>query len=78
MVDASRAAHIRSRRFPDFGHTVSDRAKGPFLKRLEDYLRAQAAAGRLIIDNVETASNQFLAVITGHPSRSRLCPSPDI
>jgi TetR/AcrR family transcriptional regulator, regulator of autoinduction and epiphytic fitness len=52
-------------RFPDLGRTVYDRAKGPFLKRLEDYLRTQAAAGRLVIDNIETASNQFLAVITG-------------
>jgi TetR/AcrR family transcriptional regulator, regulator of autoinduction and epiphytic fitness len=52
-------------RFPDLGHTVYDRAKGPFLKRLQDYLLAQAVAGRLVIDNVETAANQFLAVITG-------------
>jgi TetR/AcrR family transcriptional regulator, regulator of autoinduction and epiphytic fitness len=52
-------------RFPDLGHTVYDRAKGPFLKRLQDYLLAQAVAGRLVIDNVEAASNQFLAVITG-------------
>lgn len=52
-------------RFPDLGLTVYDKAKGPFLRRLEDYLRTQTAAGRLIVDNVETASNQFLAVITG-------------
>jgi TetR/AcrR family transcriptional regulator of autoinduction and epiphytic fitness len=52
-------------RFPHLGRTVYDRVKGPFLKRLEDYLRTQAIAGRLVIDNVETASNQFLAVITG-------------
>jgi len=52
-------------RFPDLGRPVYERAKGPFLKRLEDYLSTQAAAGRLTIDKVETASNQFLAVITG-------------
>jgi TetR/AcrR family transcriptional regulator of autoinduction and epiphytic fitness len=52
-------------RFPDLGHTVYDKVKGPFLKRLEDYLRTQASAGRLVVDNVEMAANQFLAVITG-------------
>jgi TetR/AcrR family transcriptional regulator of autoinduction and epiphytic fitness len=52
-------------RFPDLGRMVYDRAKGPFLERLEDYLRTQAAVGRLVVDNVETAANQFLAVITG-------------
>jgi TetR/AcrR family transcriptional regulator of autoinduction and epiphytic fitness len=52
-------------RVPDLGRTVYERAKRPFLERLEDYLRTQAAVGRLAIDNVETAANQFLAVITG-------------
>jgi TetR/AcrR family transcriptional regulator, regulator of autoinduction and epiphytic fitness len=52
-------------RFPDLGHAVYERAKGPFLKRLQDYLLTQAVTGRLVIDNVETAANQFLAVITG-------------
>lgn len=52
-------------RFPFLGQTVYDRVKGPFLKRLEDYLQTQVAAGRMAIDNIETASNQFLAVITG-------------
>jgi TetR/AcrR family transcriptional regulator, regulator of autoinduction and epiphytic fitness len=52
-------------RFPDLGHTVYERAKGPFLQRLEDYLRAQAKAGRVVIDNAGAASNQFLGVITG-------------
>lgn len=52
-------------RFPDLGLTVYDQAKGPFLTRLQDYLRTQAAAGRLVVDDVEAAANQFLAVITG-------------
>lgn len=52
-------------RFPDLGHMVFERAKGPFLERLQIYLQTQADVGRLVIDNVETASNQFLAVITG-------------
>jgi TetR/AcrR family transcriptional regulator of autoinduction and epiphytic fitness len=54
-----------AQRFPDLGHTVYERAKGPFLERLQDYLRTQAGAGRLVVDNVEAAANQFLAVITG-------------
>lgn len=52
-------------RFPDLGQAVYDRVKGPFLQRLEDYLRAQAAAGRMVVDHAETAASQFLAVITG-------------
>jgi AcrR family transcriptional regulator len=54
-----------SPRFPDLGRTVFEKAKGPFLKRLEDYLRIQANAGRLAIEDVEMVSNQFLALITG-------------
>ncbi|WP_205925990.1 TetR/AcrR family transcriptional regulator [Rhizobium sp. P38BS-XIX] len=54
-----------SPRFPNLGLTVFEKAKGPFLKRLEEYLRLQADAGRLKIEDVEIASNQFLALITG-------------
>ena len=43
-------------RFPDLGHTVYDRAKGPFLERLQEYLRMQTAAGRLAVDNVAGGS----------------------
>lgn len=52
-------------RFPDLGRAVYERAKGPFLSRLQEYLSLQAAAGRLIVDDVEMAAEQFLAVITG-------------
>lgn len=52
-------------RFPDLGRTVYEKAKGPFLKRLQEYLSLQAAAGRLVVDNIEMASEQFLAIITG-------------
>jgi len=52
-------------RFPDLGRAVYEKAKQPFLKRLQDYLYLQTAAGRLMVDDVEMASEQFLAVITG-------------
>ncbi|MGY2161954.1 TetR/AcrR family transcriptional regulator [Pseudomonas tolaasii] len=52
-------------RFPDLGHMVYGKAKGPFLARLEEYLRIQADAGRVKIDDFAKVANQFLAVITG-------------
>ncbi|KAF1021577.1 MAG: Nucleoid occlusion factor SlmA [Pseudomonas sp.] len=52
-------------RFPDLGHMVYEKAKGPFLARLEEYLRIQADAGRVKIDHFAKVANQFLAVITG-------------
>jgi AcrR family transcriptional regulator len=52
-------------RFPDLGRTVYEKAKRPFLKRLQEYLTLQATTGRLTVDDVEVASEQFLAIITG-------------
>jgi TetR/AcrR family transcriptional regulator, regulator of autoinduction and epiphytic fitness len=50
-------------RFPDLGQMLFDKGKGPFLARLEAYLRAEVEAGHLKIDDVEVAASQYLAII---------------
>lgn len=54
-----------AQRFPDLGQMLFDKGKGPFLDRLETFLRAETAAGFLAIEDSRAASNQFLAVIAG-------------
>jgi TetR/AcrR family transcriptional regulator of autoinduction and epiphytic fitness len=52
-------------RFPDLGRLLFDKAKGPFLIRLKEYLRSESDAGVLVVDDEETAALQFLGLIAG-------------
>lgn len=52
-------------RFPDLGRLLFDKAKGPFLTRLKQYLSLEKEAGVLAVDDEETAALQFLGLIAG-------------
>jgi TetR/AcrR family transcriptional regulator, regulator of autoinduction and epiphytic fitness len=54
-----------AQRFPDLGRLLFDKAKGPFLIRLKQYLRSEKEAGGLVVDDEETAALQFLGLIAG-------------
>jgi TetR/AcrR family transcriptional regulator of autoinduction and epiphytic fitness len=52
-------------RFPDLGRLLFDKAKGPFLTQLMQYLGSEMEKGVLHIADPETASLQFLGLIAG-------------
>jgi len=54
-----------AQRFPDLGEMLFNNGKGPYLDRLDDYLIAERDAGYLVIDDIRSASEQFLALIAG-------------
>lgn len=50
-------------RFPELGRELYEKGKLPYLTRLQDYIRAEIAAGTMKIDNVDLAVRQFLGMI---------------
>lgn len=50
-------------RFPELGRELYEKGKRPYLERLHAYLRAEARAGTLRIDDVPMAARQFLGMI---------------
>lgn len=50
-------------RFPELGRQLYEKGKAPYLERLQEYLRREAAAGHLRIRDVPLATRQFLGMI---------------
>lgn len=50
-------------RFPELGRELYEKGKLPYLERLEDYVRAEIAAGTMKVEDVDLAIRQFLGMI---------------
>lgn len=63
VVRVFRALIAEAERFPDLGRQLYERAKRPYLARIEQYLREQHTARRLRVEHPDLATRQLLGMI---------------
>ncbi|BCJ68206.1 TetR/AcrR family transcriptional regulator [Polymorphospora rubra] len=66
MADLFRIVIAEASRFPELGRTQFELGKMPFFDSVCRYLRAEAAAGTVQLDDPELAATQFLGMISDY------------
>lgn len=69
MVRISRMAMAESERFPEFARSAETLTWSPRMRAVMDLLRRHADEGAIEVDDVETAAEQFLALVSAFPAR---------
>lgn len=69
LVRLSRMAMAESARFPEFATSAQSLAWSPRMRAVMDLLRRHAAEGTIVVDDVELAAEQFLALVAAMPAR---------
>lgn len=69
MVRISRMAMAESERFPEFARSAETLTWSPRMRAVMDLLRRHADDGAIAVDDVETAAEQFLALVSAFPAR---------
>jgi len=69
MVRISRMAMAESERFPEFARSAETLTWSPRMRAVMDLLRRHADEGTIEVDDVETAAEQFLALVSAFPAR---------
>jgi len=69
IVRLTRIAMNESARFPEFARSARTLSWSPRLRAVIDLLRRHADAGELVVDDVELAAEQFLAMVSVMPAR---------
>ena len=69
IVRLTRIARNESARFPEFAVSARSLAWSPRLRAVLELLRRHEAAGAAVIDDVELAAEQFLALVSLMPAR---------
>ncbi len=72
MVELFRIVIAEAPRFPELGKAHFDLGKQPFWRSLRDYLRAEAAAGNVVLQHPDIAATQFLGMISDNVFWPRL------
>ncbi|MCP2266941.1 TetR/AcrR family transcriptional regulator [Promicromonospora thailandica] len=72
MVGLYRLVIAEMPRFPQVAQTQFETGKMPFFRELEDYLRAEHAAGTARVDDAVLAASNFLGMVGGYAFWPRL------
>lgn len=72
MVDLYRVVIAETPRLPELGKAHFERGKLPFWSSVRDYLLAQVQAGRVVVEDADTAATQFLGMIADYAFWPRL------
>ncbi len=63
MISFSRLLIAEAPRFPELARMMLENGKMPYIQRVSDYLKAEADAGHLTLEDSQRAARQFLAMI---------------
>lgn len=69
IVRLSRMAMTESARFPEFAASAQSMAWSPRIRAVVDLLRRHADEGTVVVDDLEIAAEQFLALVAAVPAR---------
>lgn len=69
IVRLSRMAMTESARFPEFAAGAHSLAWSPRMQAVMDLLRRHAEDGSVVVDDIELAAEQFLALVSAMPAR---------
>ncbi|MER5182501.1 TetR/AcrR family transcriptional regulator [Streptomyces sp. NPDC002896] len=69
IVRISRMAMTESARFPEFARSAQTLAWSPRMRAVMDLLRRHADSGAVVVDDIEIAAEQFLALVAAVPAR---------
>ncbi len=72
MVELFRIVIAEAPRFPELGKAHFALGKQPFWRSVHDYLRAEAAAGNVVLTHPDIAATQFLGMISDNVFWPRL------
>lgn len=69
VVRLVRMGMTESARFPELATRIQSLTTSPHNEAVADLLAYHAAAGTIVVDDVETSAEQFLSMVTSTPSR---------